>query len=237
MGKGEIISEIGSGLYSVKIIYGGRTDHEARITYYTNRITELQAQYDSMPENTIDEIWAKRIVGLQIKALTKQRDYLQNNFPADATFDLWCVDKTTGLTGDVGTIEIPGEYDYTQYRDPNNIHVQPDTSINRDSTYNVSRDGLMYPSIGMGSWSTFLDKCMLPGWQRWKPLHRYGIISPDSIDFDNNTCDICLEASYSSQQHLPVNPSEITGQEFSDCEILGPEGFRNFCESNPTHPT
>jgi hypothetical protein len=44
---------------------------------------------------------------------------------------------------------------------------------------------------------------LLPGWQKWKPTHRYGTIT--AIDYDADTCTVLLDAAKSSQQGLNIN--------------------------------
>jgi len=224
MGKGEIISDLGDGEYSLRIIYAGRSENEAKILAYNNKITELQTQYDSMPEDTVDEVWAKRIVGLQITALEKKVEYYENNFPADPTINAWCADLTESLSGEVGTIEIPGEFS-------SQANIVPGDS--GEAAWDGERDGQLTPVIGGTPWGVFLNKCLLPGWQKWKPLHRYGTIVADSLNFGENTCSVCLDPAYSSQQNLDVNQN----QDFSGCETLSPAGFEQFCINNPAHPT
>ena len=104
MGKGEIIAENGLGSYSVKIIYGYRDKVEQRIGNMENQIILLN-QKIALAEEGLE----KQGMELQVKALEKQIWYLGIAMPADPTRDLWCSDFTTGLTGDVGLIEIPDE--------------------------------------------------------------------------------------------------------------------------------
>lgn len=224
MGKGQIIEEQGDGRYSVKLLYDGRSEVEAQIVSLNQKKTDLQTQYDSMPETTEQEIFDKNIVGLQIKSVQKKIDYLTDNFPDDLTVNIWCADLTTGLTGNVGIIEIPGEY-------VGKANIKPGYSD--QAIFNKSVDGQLRPSIAMGPWSNFLDRCILPGWQKFKPLHRYGKIVADSINFESDTCSVCIDPTYSSQRSLNVNLDEG----FSECSEDPPEGFTQFCTDNPTHPT
>ena len=226
MGKATILSEYGDGEYSVSMKYAGRAENEARIVVLNARIVELQAEYDVMPETTLDEIWDKRIKGLQIAALEKNVAYLTTAFPSDKTLSVWCIDLTTGLTGDIGFIEIPGEFQ-------TGAKVNLVAGYSGQAAWDKDRDGQLTPPLAMGPWGTFLNKCMLPGWQKWSPLYRYGTIIADSIDFDANTCDVCLDPEHSSQQNLIVNQ----GQDFEDCKQIVYPQFTDFCSRNPTHPT
>ena len=49
------------------------------------------------------------ILRLKHAAVGKKKEYLLDNFPSEPTIQTWCVDLTTDLSGDVGTIEIPNE--------------------------------------------------------------------------------------------------------------------------------
>ena len=226
MGKGTIIENLGGGDYSVKMIYDGRAVVAAKIVNLNARIAALQIEFDAMPETTVDEIWAKRIVGLRITALEKSVDYYTNKFPADPMIYTSCIDTTADLTGDVGLLEVPGEYETA-------TKINIVAGYNGQAVFNKAVHGQLMPPVAMGPWSTFLDKCMLPGWQKWKPLYRYGKIIADSIDFDNNTCDVCLDPEHSSQLNLAVN--QQTG--FTDCNQTVWPQFTDFCTRNPTHPT
>lgn len=226
MGKATIQSEDGAGLYTVKMVYAGRAENQARIEVLNAKIAELQIEYDAMPETTPDEIFAKQIKGLQIKTLEKQVEYLTTNFPADPVGQVYCVDFTEDLTGNVGLIEVPGEYENFD-----KLNIVP--GYPGDAAWSQARDGQIYPNIAMGPWASFLNRAMLPGWQKWFPLYRYGKIVADSIDFDNNTCDICLDPEFSSQRNLPVNQNEG----FTDCTGYTVPQFNDLCTRYPTHPT
>jgi len=226
MGKGTVISDFGQGYYQITLKYGGRAENEARIEVLNEKIAELQNEYDAMPETTPEERFDKNIVGLQIAALERRVAILNSQFPADPTIYTWSIDGTEGLTGDVGILEIPGEYE-----SPSKVNIV--AGYNGGAAWNQARDGQITPSLGLGPWVTFLNKCMLPGWQKFDPIYRYGTIISDSMDYENDTCDICLEPEFSSQQNLPVNQ----GQTFSDCKPTVWPQFTDFCSRNPTHPT
>lgn len=163
-----------------------------------------------------------RYLRLQHVALGKHKEYLITNFPGDYEINIYCADLTEDLTGDIGTIEIPGE--------PVDFNVQPGYS--GGAGYSASRDGQLWPAIaGSGDWS-FFNQCILPGWQKYKPTYRHGTIIDGSIDFQNDTCSVCISAAFSSQQNLNVNEdSAIEG-----CPDAEPGGFAQFCSDNPSHP-
>ena len=143
-----------------------------------------------------------------------------------------------GLTGEVGTIDIPGEQ--TSF-----VNIRPgEISSN---AYDGNRDGDMKPFIALGAWSSFLVQCMLPGWQKWKPLHRYAWIIDDTIDYFANTCAVAIQDAFSSQQSLSVNdgdklgiavaPSGEYAHEFFTQNVGSAHpGFVDFVARNPSHP-
>jgi len=218
MGKGEIASEIGSGKYSVIIRYAGRARVNQWIADIDVKISALQAAVEDMEglEKTIGE--------LRIKALQNKKAYLQTKMPADFTAPAWCADLTEGLTGEVGTIEIPGERS-------DGINIYP--GYGEAAAYDAERDGQLLPAVATSAAAAYFNRAIMPGWQKYKPTYRYGTIVADSLDFENETCSVCLDPAYSSQQNLDINQN----QGYSQCEVTGPSGFTQFCNDNPGHPT
>jgi hypothetical protein len=135
----------------------------------------------------------RALISLKKKALQKRIDYLNSSMPADSSVSAWCCDLTTNLSGDVGTIEVPGERV--------GVNIQPGYFGN--APYSTARDGQLQPSVAGTPASVFFNLAMLPGWQKWMPTYRYGGII--TIDYDNDTCSLNLEDAFSSAQNLPVN--------------------------------
>lgn len=188
MGRATIIEDKGSGLYSIKRNWAGRDGINNRISILNSQIAEMQAELLGMPEDTQEKIFEKHILKLQILALQKKVIYLQDHMPNDATVDAWCADYTEGLTGEVGTIDIAGEYTADVNIRPNGIE---------SNAHNLERDGDLYPAIALLPWTSLLDLMIYPGWQKFKPLHRYGVIIDGTIDYDANTCVIAVKPTYS----------------------------------------
>jgi hypothetical protein len=163
------------------------------------------------------------LLQLQHTAVGKQKEYLLVNFPADPTISAWCSDLTEDLSGIVGTIEVPGERQQ--------VLINP--GFEGGAVYDPARDGQLQPSIASYPASALYNLMLIPGWQKFKPTYRTGVIVADSIDFDANTCDVCLDPSYSSQQNLDVNQS----QGFSECSYTVLPQFTDFCSRYPAHPT
>jgi predicted transglutaminase-like cysteine proteinase len=237
MARAIILSEYGDARYKIQRIFEGRDAVlEKRAALVTTK-TAMQSKYAAMPEETDEEILAKAIVKLQISSLTKQIDYIDNNFPEDILTDAYCVDFSEGLTGEVGTIDIPGEV-------TEQVHIRP--GFNDQAVFDGARDGGFYPSIALGHWTTFLNRCIYPGWQKWKPTYRYAWIVPNSIDYANNTCAVTIQPASSSQQGLDINQGDGFGAEiieeereisyFYQPDVAAYPGFEDFCARNPDNP-
>ena len=224
MGKGTIISEKGFGSYNIELVYAGRDRVNGWIADLDTKIAALGAEIAGMPEGL-----EKDIANLRLASLNNRRKYLQTRMPDDLEVnEVWCADYTTGLTGNVGIIEVPGEH---RAFSAVGLNIQPGHDNN--AIYDETRDGQLLPAVATSPEAAYFNRAILPGWQKWKPTYRYGTIVVDSIDFDNDTCDVCLSPAYSSQLNLDVNQN----QGFSDCEDSVPVGFNQFCADNPTHPT
>ena len=219
MGKATIISEVGSGEYTVSLVYAGR----ARVTAW---VADLTAKIDAL-ETAIAEMddgMEKTIAELRVQSFAKKKQYYNAKMPADRTVTIWCADKTEDLTGSVGTIEVPGERH-------DGVNIQPGHDAN--AVYDAARDGQLLPAVATSAEAAYFNRAIMPGWQKDKPKYRYATIVADSIDFDADTCDVCLDPAYSSQQNLDINQN----QGFSECPSDTLAGFGQFCVDNPTHPT
>lgn len=129
--------------------------------------------------------------------------------------ELWCADATDDLApGDeVGTIEINQE-----------------TTAMLVAPGGEAADDILQPGMANDALATYYNWSILPGVQRHRPTYRLGTIK--EIDYDADTCMVCLDDARSSAQNLRINP------EGTPCEVQkdGPEGFVNFCKENPDHP-
>jgi len=154
------------------------------------RFTDLKNKYTK--EKNIKERDLK-IKQLEKKSLEKRLEYIEDNFPDDETLSAWCADLTEDLSGNIGTIEVPGERGV--------VLIQPGHEDN--AAYDVSRDGQLQPLIAANPYQTFYNLAMFPGWQKWKPTFRFGTIT--SIDSENDKADVTLDNANSSQQNLGIN--------------------------------
>jgi hypothetical protein len=143
---------------------------------------------------TMEEGVEKEIAVLKKVALEKRKAYLQGvDVPDGPVVAAWCADLTEDLSGEVGTIEIPGERE--------SVNIQP--GYDGNAAYNAARDGQLQPAIAGTPESAFYNLALLPGWQKWKPTYRFGTVTA----IDGDICDVSLEAATSSQQNMNINQS------------------------------
>jgi predicted transglutaminase-like cysteine proteinase len=201
MAKATIIKDLGNGQYTIKRNWAGREGVQTRIDAFNSEADKLESQWEGMPQTTDEELFEKHIVQLQFTSLRKKAEYLENNMPEDAEVDAWCADHTEGLTGEVGTIDIAGEYTA-------DVNIQP--GYNENGDYDGERDGELYPAIALGPWTSLLNQMIYPGWQKFAPLHRYATIIEGSIDYTNNTCAVAVQPTFSLMNYY-VNRSATGG--------------------------
>jgi hypothetical protein len=110
----------------------------------------------------------------------------------EETQQVWCVDFTEDASGEVATIEIPGE-DRT-------ILIAPGGRAPAPS------DGALVAREIMSPEQAFFNAAILPGWQKFKPTYRKGTIT--FLDEDDDTASVDLDPTTSSANRLNVNQSE-----------------------------
>jgi cell division protein FtsB len=106
----------------------------------------------------------------------------------------WCADFTEDATGELASIEVPGE--------PQKLLVYP--QARNQGAHSPSRDGILMPRLWATPEQAYWCAAVLPGWQRWKPTYRTGTIT--AIDYENDTCTISIGSAVSSAQSLEINP-------------------------------
>jgi len=231
MGKGQIVSHIGAGRYNVSLTFAYRNRVVAKIAAFDVQIAQLQARLNTLDVQIAAEADLKKkealinersAVRLQKTSAEKLRGYYQDNMPADPTVMAWCMDLTEDLSGSVGTAEIPGERQ--------TVLIRP--GHGNQAVYSTIRDGQIMPSIAGEPNQVLFNWMMLPGWQRHRPIYRIGTIV--EIDYDLNTCTVCLDPAYSSQLSLPA----VDGLQIGDCGATSDytAQINDFCLRNPNHP-
>ena len=177
----------------------------AQIAVYESDKETYQKEYCAAVKSMTALLSAYYALQNKINVLTlKQKSkevrlaYLTDNMPADPVLPAWCTDLTENLTGEVGTIEVPGER--------GTVMIQPGYEGN--ASYDAVRDGQLQPAIAATPESAFYNLAMLPGWQKWKPTYRFGTITSlnlAAVEGGTDYCDVALDAALSSKQSLDVN--------------------------------
>jgi uncharacterized protein YkwD len=75
------------------------------------------------------------------------------------------------------------------------------------SEWSPSRDGLMQSRQGMTPEQVYANAAILPGWQKFKPMYRRGVV--ESLDHEANTARVGLIAVSSTAQALNINQAEV----------------------------
>ncbi len=236
MGKAIIQTNLGSGLYNVLVDYDTtRVDKEladlttqiatttariativgeiatisSGITTLTNQLAALtpgtpawEAKHTEIKTATrllMDKTKERDLTTLKKKSFEARNTYLTGKIPADPSADIWCADLSDDLAIglSVGTIEIAGEI----YE----MNIQP--GYDGNAAYSQPRDGSIIPTVSQGAAQAFYNLAMFPGWQKWLPTYRYGVLT--DIDYDLHTCSVALEAYESDAQNLDVNAYEV----------------------------
>lgn len=120
----------------------------------------------------------------------------------ERTLQAWCVDYTDAATGEVATIEIPGEPKYTLIAPGARAHTNTDGRT-------LARQVMTGPQA-------YFNAAILPGWQKFKPTYRRGTITA----LDGDVATVALADDRSSAQNLVINQaSTLTGVPivYQDC--------------------
>ena len=103
----------------------------------------------------------------------------------------WCADFTEDASGEVATIEIPGE--------PQSILIAPLSPSGAGEPIG----GQLIPREWMSGPQAFFNAAILPGWQKWMPTYRVGEIL--SLDPGAGTCSVQIDPATSTARGLGVN--------------------------------
>ena len=162
------------------------------ITIHRKAIAEVDSN-----TSTLGILEAKSI------SLQKRLDLLNTETLGPAQ-SAWCTDLTPDLSGEVATIEVPGER--------KQVFIRPGYTDN--AVHSPARDGQLQPVYSNTSSAAFFNAALLPGWQKWNPQYRTGTIT--FISEDKSTCSVSLDAEQSTAQNLGVNKeTALTGVTFS----------------------
>ena len=186
---------------------------EAYVNYKT---PENKEEVDKYQQKYLDALNAYQKASMEyndkkmeLESLKKRKDFLQDNYPENEIKEMWCADYTNNLSGEVGTVEIPGSMQYMQIR----------PGYDGKASFDSSRDGQLYPTVALPPAGAFYNLAMLPGWQKWRPQYRLGTIQ--NIDKEKNTGDVILNNEDSKSQNLDVNQSSSLSNvpiEYMSCD-------------------
>ena len=200
MGKGEILSDHGKGLYSINIHYN-RERYDATILALEERIAVLDAEIIKLQTELVGDpnnaTLQENLRFAQVKKLSAEKriEYMEDNAPPTETRVVWCGDYTEELTGVVATMELPGD------RDRGTVQIVP--GYQDRSAWRHYEHGILTHVVTETPASAFYNLAMKPGWLRWRPIYRRGIIQ--SIDRGAGTATVEIEAATSVEQSLNVN--------------------------------
>jgi len=142
-------------------------------------------------------------------ALEKRKVTLQAAGAPGPAQSMWCADYTLDMIHDVDTIEVKGA--------PDQIIIQPGgwaSLVDRRGSV-----GRLARAMGTSPAQLDLAWALLPGWQKWRPTYRVGVIH--DINTDTNTASVTLDAAASVAQNLEINQAvELTGVnvEYMTCD-------------------
>ena len=105
------------------------------------------------------------------------------------TRQAWCADLTEDATGSVATLEIPGESTL--------VLIEP------GAPPPTAEHGLLTAREVQSGPQAFWNAAVLPGWQKWRPTYRRGVIT--AINTGDDTADLTLTNDTSSAQKLEIN--------------------------------
>lgn len=132
----------------------------------------------------------------QVEDLQKWLEDAQAILAREVTKTVWVSDYTQTLAGGqvVGTIEIPQE-------GTENTIIYPDRI--EGAGWELERDGFMQYRDAQSPEQVFYNAAVLPGWQKFKPKYRIGVIN--ALNKDDDTADVTLVDARSSAQGLNIN--------------------------------
>jgi hypothetical protein len=199
-----IIVDLTASMYAAEADYNAALAEMNQIIAdmkdHPEQLKELQAQLIVKTKETLEKqrVWQGWIAALNAAtiekaSLAKEKTALEDPGLADPTVTAWCSDRSLTLSGEVGTIEVPGER--------GSVNIKP--GYQGGQVYAANTDGKLQPTKAGTPSSVFYNWAMFPGWQKWKPTYRYGTI----VAKDGNSCTVLLDTAVSSAQDLAINAS------------------------------
>lgn len=132
----------------------------------------------------------------------KDRAYWQG-LQLTETRQAWCVDFTEDAAGVVDTLDVPGESEL--------ILIAGGGAAPNDGGGQLTAREVQSPE------QVFFNAAILPGWQKWRPTYRTGVITALYAD---DTADVKLDDAKSSAQGLSINQTstlKAVPVQYMDC--------------------
>lgn len=132
----------------------------------------------------------------------KDRSYWQG-LQLTETRQAWCVDFTEDAAGVVDTLDVPGESEL--------ILIAGGGAAPNDGGGQLTAREVQSPE------QVFFNAAILPGWQKWRPTYRTGVITALYAD---DTADVKLDDAKSSAQGLSINQTstlKAVPVQYMDC--------------------
>ena len=165
-------------------------EHKAELEEATAASLQAQKELNIAERNT-------NTVALALASLNSRKTDLASAVPtADPQIICWCADYTENLTGEVGVIDSGRE-------DSGVLVIRPAGIEGTGAAYDPAVDGYLAPQQAMSTSEALYNFVTLPGIVKWSPLYRKGTIT--SVDKNADTCDVLLDAVYSTPDSIDVN--------------------------------
>ena len=116
--------------------------------------------------------------------------------PSPDPVEALCIDGTTGLTGDVGTIEV----DLTDEEQAALPHVLLRPGYGGTAAWSGARDGILKPPAACLPEEAFYNYAILPGMAKWRPRYRLGTVH--SVDTQSMTLTVDVDGLRLTHQDL-----------------------------------
>ena len=159
---------------------------KATLDAYTKAATALVKAKRATAELTL----TLEFVKAEQTQLEKDLTYWQN-VPVEQTLQAWCADLTEDATGIVATLEIPGESKL--------IIIEPGAPVHVPTTHgDLTAREVQTPA------QAFFNAAILPGWQKFRPTYRRGVITALNVEADKANVTLAADDT-SSAQALGIN--------------------------------
>lgn len=162
----------------------GAADEKAAVDLATTGFFDVRGEYEVLAR-------LKKQYEIEQLNLQERKGYLEA-FDLSDTIQVWCADYTLQASGNVSTIEVPGE--------PATTLISPGAQVPVDA------DGLVTARVAQQSYQSYWNLGALPAWQKYLPTYRFGTLT--FIDREANTGNVTLEAATSTAQNLDINQTD-----------------------------